>query len=142
MSLARFASRSMLASVFITRGLNAARNSEALTSAVDDFVEALPHRITDLLPAARAADLVRVNGWMMVGAGSALALGVFPRLASALLAAQLVPTTLTGHPFWSAPEERTSTHGALISNVALAGGLLTVALGPKRAGRARGAGNG
>ncbi|MBE6477194.1 MAG: DoxX family protein [Propionibacteriaceae bacterium] len=139
MSLARFASRSMLASAFVTGGYNAAKNAEALVPTVDRFLEKLPHRVTGMLPdQVRAADLIRVNGWTMVGAGSALALGVLPRLASGVLAAQLVPTTLAGHPFWSAPaEKKASTRSSFITNVALAGGLLGVALGPQKGKRAR-----
>ncbi|RLP09557.1 hypothetical protein [Propionibacterium australiense] len=55
-----------------------------------------------------------------------------------MLAAQLVPTTLAGHPFWSVPEsKKVSTRTSFITNVALTGGLLTVALGPQRSRRAR-----
>lgn len=139
MSLARFASRSMLASAFVIGGFNAARNTEALVPTVDRFLGTLPHQITDRLPEqVTAADLIRVNGWTMVGAGSALALGVLPRLASGVLAAQLVPTTLAGHPFWFAPaEKRASTRSSFITNVALTGGLLGVALGPKKGRKTR-----
>lgn len=137
MSLARFVSRSMLASAFVLGGLNAARNSEALAPTVDSFLETLPHEVTDALP-GDAADLARLSGWTMVGAGSALALGVMPRLAATVLAAQLVPTTLAGHRFWSAPaEEKDSVRTAFVSNVALAGGLLTVALGKKQGRRVK-----
>jgi uncharacterized membrane protein YphA (DoxX/SURF4 family) len=43
---------------------------------------------------------VRANAVVMLLAGVALALGIFPRWAAALLAGTLVPTTLAGHPFW------------------------------------------
>ncbi len=72
------------------------------------------------------ADLaVRANAALMVGAGALLLLGVLPRLASVLLAASLVPTSLAGHPFWKmeGPERKQQlTH--FLKNAATIGGLL------------------
>jgi putative oxidoreductase len=93
---------------------------------------------------ARAAELgvplepglaVRVNGATMLVAGVALALGVWPRLAAAVLAGTPVPTTLAGHPFWRVadPAARRQQRVHFFKNVGLFGGaLLVVAERPAR----------
>jgi putative oxidoreductase len=85
----------------------------------------------------RAADLgvpldpelaVRLNGAVMAGAGLALALGIRPRLAAAVLAGSLVPTTLAGHPFWreTDPGARKQQQIHFLKNLGLFGGALLV----------------
>jgi hypothetical protein len=44
--------------------------------------------------------VVRANAAVMAGAGAMLAFGRLPRLAGAVLAITMVPTTYAGHPFW------------------------------------------
>jgi uncharacterized membrane protein YphA (DoxX/SURF4 family) len=78
---------------------------------------------------------VRVNGAAMLAAGTALALGVWPRLAAAVLAGTLVPTTLAGHPYWRLddPAARRQQRTHFYKNVGLFGGaLLMVAERPRR----------
>jgi uncharacterized membrane protein YphA (DoxX/SURF4 family) len=72
--------------------------------------------------------LVRANGAAMVVAGSALALGRWPRAAAAVLASSLVPTTLAGHPFWQEtdPASRAAQRIHFLKNLGLCGGLLLV----------------
>ena len=84
----------------------------------------------------RAADLgvpldpelaVRLNGAVMVAAGLTLALGIRPRLAAAVLAGSLVPTTLAGHPFWRETDpgaRKQQIH--FLKNLGLLGGVLLV----------------
>src|SRR4029453_13179028 len=71
---------------------------------------------------------VRVNGAAMLGAGVALALGLWPRLAAAVLAGSLVPTTLAGHPYWRLedPAMRRQQRVHFFKNVGLFGGALLV----------------
>ena len=66
---------------------------------------------------------------MKVVAGTMLALGKFPRLASTALAASLVPTTLAGHRFWEEtdPEAKQAQQIHFFKNVGLLGGLLIAA---------------
>jgi len=75
-----------------------------------------------------AAQLVKINGAVQVVAGAALAFGVFPRPAAAVLAVSLVPTTLAGHRFW---EERGPARNAqtiqFLKNAAMLGGLVLAA---------------
>jgi putative oxidoreductase len=71
---------------------------------------------------------VRVNGATMLAAGTALALGVWPRLAAATLAGTLVPTTLAGHPYWrmTDPAARRQQRTHFFKNVGMFGGALLV----------------
>ena len=78
---------------------------------------------------------VRVNGAAMASAGVALALGVLPRLAAAVLAGTLVPTTVAGHPYWRIedPAARRQQRTHFFKNVGLFGGaLLVLSERPKR----------
>lgn len=56
-----------------------------------------------------------------------LGFGIAPRVAAAVLAESLVPTTLVGHPFWN---EKGGTRAAqkiqFMKNLAMLGGLLLV----------------
>jgi uncharacterized membrane protein YphA (DoxX/SURF4 family) len=72
---------------------------------------------------------VRVNGYTMVAAGTALALGLFPRLSATALAASLAPTTRAGHPFWQEtdPQRRKQQQIHFLKNLSMMGGLLLVA---------------
>ena len=45
--------------------------------------------------------VVRGNAALQVVAGTALALGVHPRLSALALAGSMVPTTAAGHAFWA-----------------------------------------
>jgi uncharacterized membrane protein YphA (DoxX/SURF4 family) len=73
--------------------------------------------------------LVKVNGATMLAAGSLLALGIKPRLAATVLAAQLVPVTAAGHAFWEKEgAEKQGDQIQFCKNLGLIGSLLTVAL--------------
>lgn len=74
--------------------------------------------------------LVRANGAAMVAGGAALALGIKPRLAATGLIASLIPTTVVGHAFWEQedPVAAKAQRVQFLKNVALLGGLLSVAL--------------
>lgn len=117
MALARWLGRLCLSIIFIAGGWDAARSPGGR-----------PARAAALgLPQPEL--LVRANGAGMVAAGAALALGRWPRLAAALLAALLVPTTLAGHPFWqeTTPAGRAGQRVQFFKNLGLFGGLLLVA---------------
>jgi uncharacterized membrane protein YphA (DoxX/SURF4 family) len=71
---------------------------------------------------------VQLNGAAMLAGGAALALGIWPRLAAAVLAGSLVPTTLAGHPYWreNDPAARRQQRAHFFKNVGLLGGALVV----------------
>jgi putative oxidoreductase len=74
--------------------------------------------------------LVRINGGVMVAAGTTLALGKAPRLSALALIGSLVPTTLAGHSYWNHedPEVRKQQRIQFHKNLALIGGLLFIVL--------------
>jgi uncharacterized membrane protein YphA (DoxX/SURF4 family) len=64
----------------------------------------------------------------MLAAGTALALGLWPRLAAGVLAGTIVPTTLAGHPYWELedPAARRQQRIHFFKNLGLLGGALLV----------------
>ena len=117
--------RSFIAPMFLTGGMDAIKHPAAKAPAAA--------KVTPRLAAMGFPDdpekLVRVNGGIQFVAGSLLALGRVPRLASAALAASLVPTTLAGHRFWeeSDPTKRTAQRTQFLKNLAMLGGLVLAA---------------
>jgi putative oxidoreductase len=77
---------------------------------------------------------VELNGAAMVIGGFMLALNIAPRLASALLIASLVPTTLIGHAFWNEKEPQGYRMQRIhfLKNLGLIGGLLLVLSGKNK----------
>ena len=118
----------MLASMFIAGGLDAARNPETKVKAA----EAVTQPFKDMLPLLPqdTATLVKLNGIAQVGAGTLLAVGRYPRLASCVLIGSIIPTTFAGHRFWEEIDNETrrqqQTH--FLKNVGLLGGLILAAL--------------
>ena len=72
--------------------------------------------------------MTQVNGLVMVTAGAALGLGIWPRLAALVLTGSLIPTTLAGHPFWEEEDPATRAQQELhfLKNLAVMGGLMWV----------------
>jgi putative oxidoreductase len=71
--------------------------------------------------------LVRINAAVMVVAGLALAMNIMPGVASVVLAAVLVPTTVFGHAFWTAKgTARQEQASHFIKNLAVLGGLVAM----------------
>lgn len=119
MGFLRLVARTAFAWIFIVAGYS------TLTS---------PGPRTDLvartLPLPEPELLVRLNGAMMITGGTALALGIKPRLAALELAATLAPTTYVGHQFWkqSDPAARRNQQVHFNKNISLIGALLAYAL--------------
>jgi uncharacterized membrane protein YphA (DoxX/SURF4 family) len=121
--LVRRLARPLLASVFIAGGVDALRNPGARTKQAAHLLEQVP------TPEAVPNDpdlLVRVNGAALLGGGVLLATGRFPRLASTMLAASLIPTTAIEHAFWEEtdPSRKAQQRSLFLKNVGLLGGLL------------------
>ncbi|HWF58036.1 MAG TPA: DoxX family protein [Candidatus Dormibacteraeota bacterium] len=119
MSFLRLIARAAFAWIFISAGYGVMTNPGAR---VDLVAKSLPFPEPELL--------VRLNGASMVVGGTALALGIKPRLAAAGLAAALVPTTYVAHRYWeqSDPAMRRNHQVHFNKNVGLIGGLLSYAL--------------
>lgn len=126
--LVRAKGRVLLSGIFVISGWEAFRNPGPRLPRVEHL--GLPE----------AETLVRVNGAAMVVGGTALALGIAPRLAALVLAGALVPTTVVGHPFWEEddPAARAQQRIQFLKNAAILGGLLLVVAdrGPARSGQA------
>ncbi|WP_027588308.1 DoxX family protein [Acidipropionibacterium thoenii] len=127
MSFSKFIGRSLLSSMFVVGGVNEFRNAEKMTGMVDALKEQLPDAVSGPLGTVDSETLVKLNGATMAAAASTLALGILPRLSAAVLAAQMVPVTVAGHPFWKKDgAERQGNWIHFLKNVSLTGGLLLV----------------
>jgi len=127
MSFSKFIGRSLLSSMFVVGGVNEFRNAEKMTGMVDALKEQLPDAVSGPLGTVDSETLVKLNGATMAAAASTLALGILPRLSAAVLAAQMIPVTVAGHPFWKKDgAERQGNWIHFLKNVSLTGGLLLV----------------
>ncbi|OLF08247.1 DoxX family protein [Actinophytocola xanthii] len=121
--------RPMLAAVFVSDGIETLRNPKPSIQAAQPVVDKAVGQVGDKLPQQMPTDtesLVKLEAAVKVGAGLALAFGRFPRLASLLLSATLVPTTAAHHRFWEEqnPDDRAEQQLHFLKNVGLLGGLL------------------
>jgi uncharacterized membrane protein YphA (DoxX/SURF4 family) len=89
--------------------------------------------------------IVKLNGAVMVTAGTLLAIGKFRRLAALTLLASLLPTTYAGHRFWEEGDDiaKSQQRVHFLKNIGLVGGLILAAVDtegrPSLAWRAKGA---
>lgn len=127
MSVLRLLGRPMLASMFVTGGLQSMRNPEEVAPAAEPVVQPITERVAALPDSTE--DLVRLSGAVQFGAGLMLATGRMPRIAALAVAATLVPTTLAGHRFWETddPEQRAQQRIQFFKNLSMLGGLLIAA---------------
>jgi putative oxidoreductase len=121
--------RLLLAAIFVFSGVDTLRHPQKRVDTATPFLESLAKKVGDSLPEKVPTDpdtLVKLDAGVKVAAGLGLALGRFPRLSALVLAADLIPTTLAGHPFWE--HEDPTVHAAqrtqFLKNLGLMGGLL------------------
>ena len=116
-SVLRAVARPLIAAIFVSGGLDAARRPGGRIQAAASIGVPRPELA------------VRANGLAMAIAGLAFGLGVFPDWAAGILAALLIPTTVAGHPFWREddPQKRSGQRTHFLKNVAMIGGLLLAA---------------
>ena len=117
-TLIRFAGRASLAGIFVYSGYGMVNNAERYAKVAADAVPMLPEEPM----------IAKAQGATMMVAGSALALGIVPKLSARVLALILIPTTIIGHPFWKSekPEDRRSQLVHFLKNAGLFGGLLYI----------------
>ena len=117
----------MLASIFIVQGLDSLLHPDTKASAAEKVVRPLAERVPVVPDQVEQA--VRLNGAVQLVAGSLLAIGRFPRVSAAVLAASLIPTTAAGHRFWESDDkqERAQQKIHFLKNVTMLGGLLIAA---------------
>jgi putative oxidoreductase len=128
MTLVRRLARPMLASVFVVQGASTLRNPGPPAAKAHPVLRQLSAMFPQL--PQEPEQLVRLNSAVHVIAGGTLALGIFPRLSAAALAASVVPTTFGGHQFWQEddPAARKQQRIQFLKNVGLLGGLLLAAV--------------
>ena len=113
MTLLRFAARTMLASYFVTSGVKALRDPEALVPAAEPLIDRIvptvkqyaPEQVSSSIP-EDPVTLIRINGVLQLVGGLALATGKGRRLGALVLAATLIPATIAKHPFWTRTDRR------------------------------------
>ena len=117
MTVTRLIARPMLASMFVVGGVNALKNADKLAGkaarVTDSPDPAGQEGRADAPIPEDPVTLVRINAAVQLAAAAALATGRAPRLASAVLAASLVPTTLAGHRFWEESDPAQRKHQQL-----------------------------
>lgn len=126
--LVRRVARPLLSVVFIGQGIEALRKPQQAAETARPTVEGLQK-----LPESAAAKvpqdpmtLARVTAGVQIGGGLLLASGKLPRLASAALAATVVPGSLGGHLFWNEtdPERKAQQRRDFLTDLSLLGGLM------------------
>jgi putative oxidoreductase len=127
MTISRRVARPLLASMFISGGMDAFQNPESKVKAAEVVTKPLQEKFPALPQATET--LVKINGVVQVGAGALLAIGKFRRLAAWALLASIIPTTYAGHRFWEEADEadrkRQQVH--FLKNLGLMGGLILAA---------------
>ncbi len=136
MSLPRFAARSMLASLFLTRGAHAVRKPAELVPVAEPLTDRLvplaqkyaPSQVGSYIP-TDTTTLVRLGGVGQVLGSLALATGKLRRPAAWLLALSMVPQLLATLPFGQnkATDDDGAQRHEFATNVALLGGVLLAA---------------
>jgi putative oxidoreductase len=108
--------RPLLASIFLSSAAGQIKDQSYIAGAIREAGLAEPEK------------LAKTHVYANLVGGVALATNRFPRLAALGLAANLIPTTLVGHAFWSAPAEQKQMQQInFFKNVSLLGGLLLAA---------------
>src|ERR1700754_887753 len=133
--LLRRVARTLLAAMFIQGGINALKAPELHAKGAKPVLDAVAPAVdkaVEVAPIERRPDdvvLVKIAAVVKIVAGSLLAMGKFPRLSSAALAASLIPTTFAGHRFWeeSDPQRKREQQIHFVKNAGLLGGLLIAA---------------
>ena len=118
----------MLATTFITRGVDALRSPKPAADAARPTLEGLsklPDPVGPNVP-TNAETVAKVTAGVQIGAGLLLAAGKLPRLSSAALAVSVVPGSLGSHAFWneSDPARKAVERKALFADIGLIGGLI------------------
>lgn len=113
--------------MFITGGWDTVRNPGGKVKTAEPVALPIAEKVS-FLP-QDAERLVQLNGAVMLGAGTLLALGKFRRLAALALIGSILPTTYAGHRFWEEEDEATKAQQRVhfLKNLGLLGGLILAA---------------
>lgn len=116
--LTRTAARTLLSGIFLYSGYGMLNNAERYAKQASAALPMLPEEPM----------LAKAHGMTMIVAGSAFALGIFPKLSARILALTLITNSYVGHQFWKVekPEDRRPQLIHFLKNAGLFGGLLYV----------------
>jgi uncharacterized membrane protein YphA (DoxX/SURF4 family) len=128
----RPAARLLTGSTYVLLGFDALRAPGGRVDLAAPLLAAIRTKVP--LPADDEV-VVRGNAAVQVVAGTALAVGLAPRLSALALAGSLIPTTLAGHAYWAIedPAERKAQRIQFHKNLAMIGGLLLAVLDDQQA---------
>ncbi|WP_082614127.1 DoxX family protein [Mycobacterium sp. Root265] len=126
--LVRRIARPLLSAAFIGQGIEALRDVKPAAEVVQptlDAAQALPSSVADQIP-DNAVTVARINAAVQIGGGLLLATGRIPRVASALLAATVIPGNLGKHMFWDEtdPALKAEKRRGFLTDLSLIGGLV------------------
>jgi uncharacterized membrane protein YphA (DoxX/SURF4 family) len=118
----------MLAAVFIGQGFEALRSPKPAADAARPALEGL-QKLPDPVGSGVPSDpetFAKINAAVQIGGGLLLASGRLPRLASAALAATVIPANLGAHMFWDEPDQqlKAEKRRAFLTDLSLLGGLI------------------
>lgn len=124
----RKVARPMLAAAFISQGAESLRRPMTAADAARPTLAGL-RKLPDPVASRVPADpdtFAKVTAATQVGGGLLLATGRLPRLASALLAATVLPANLGMHMFWSEPDPASKARKRrdFMVDLSLLGGLI------------------
>jgi putative oxidoreductase len=127
MPVLRAIARPMLASIFAIQGFDTLLHPERKVAQAEPVVRPVADRVPAVPNSTEQA--VRISGAVQVLGASLLAVGKLPRLSALAIAATLVPTTLAGHRFWEAEDDKDRAQQRIhfLKNVSMFGGLLIAA---------------
>ena len=127
MSISRRIARPLLASMFVSGGLDAIRNPESKVERAEAVTQGLTNQVPGL--PKDTVTLIKWNGMAQVAAGGLLAIGKFRRLAAVVLIGSIIPTTYAGHRFWEETDDaaRAQQRVHFFKNLGLLGGLILAA---------------
>ncbi|MFD3506168.1 DoxX family membrane protein [Nocardia sp. NPDC058666] len=124
--------RALLGTTFVAAGVNGLMNQKPRAAAANALAEKGRTGLPDAL-AARVPDdpsqFVKINSAAQVAGGLLLASGRAPRPAAVLLAATVVPGTVTEQDFWAEndPDRRAAKRVGFLKDLGLLGGLMIAA---------------
>ncbi|QEN14444.1 DoxX family protein [Mycolicibacterium sp. ELW1] len=126
--LIRRVARPMLAAVFIGQGFEALKSPKPAAEAARPALEGLqklPESVSANVP-NDPETLARITAAVQIGGGLLLASGRLPRVASAALAATVIPANLGAHMFWDEPDQqlKAEKRRAFLTDMSLLGGLI------------------
>ncbi len=118
----------MLAAVFIGQGFEALKSPKPAAEAARPALEGL-QKLPDPVGTNVPSDpetFAKITAAVQIGGGLLLASGRLPRVASAALAATVIPANLGAHMFWDEPDQqlKAEKRRAFLTDLSLLGGLI------------------